>query len=29
MDNGEELKIAFFDDEYDILRFLDNYPQFW
>lgn len=29
MDNCEKLKTAFFDDEYDIVRFLDDYPQFW
>lgn len=28
-DDCEKLKIAFFDDEYDISRFLDDYPQFW
>lgn len=28
-DNCKKLKEAFFDEEYDILRFLDDYPQFW
>lgn len=28
-DDCEKLKIAFFDAEYDISRFLDDYPQFW
>lgn len=29
MDNCKKLKEAFFDEEDDILRFLDDYPQFW